>query len=62
MLEDGIESIKQKKDQITNSIGLVAGVGDFVKQRKQVKDDIEDETEETEKSDAKETKKTDEKK
>jgi phage tail tape-measure protein len=62
MIEDGIESIKQKKDQITNSIGLVAGVGDFVKQRKQVKDDIEDETEETEKSDAKETKKTDEKK
>lgn len=65
MIEDGIESIKQRKDQITNSIGLVAGVGDFVKQRKQAKSDAEDELEQTDKpdeTDAKETKKTDEKK
>ncbi len=65
MIEDGIESIKQRKDQITNSIGLVAGVGDFVKQRRQAKSDAEDELEQADKPDepdAKETKKTDEKK
>lgn len=65
MIEDGIESIKQRKDQITNSIGLVAGVGDFVKQRRQAKSDAEDELEQADKpdeSDAKEPKKTDEKK
>jgi len=37
MIEDGIETIREKKDQISNSIGLVAGVGDYYKQRKQAK-------------------------
>ncbi len=58
MIEDGIESIKQKRDQITNSISLVAGVGDFVKHKKQAKEDAEEESKSApaDKSDESETK------
>lgn len=58
MIEDGIESIKEKRNQITNSIGLVAGMGDFVRQKKQAREDAEEESKsaDADKSDESETK------
>lgn len=44
LVEDAIEGIKEKRDQLSNSIGLITGVGDYFKKRKSSPDD-EDEGE-----------------
>jgi len=52
MIEDGVESIKQKRDQITGSLGVLAGVGDFYKQKKQQSQEVKkDKTEDREADD-----------
>ena len=33
LVEDAVEGIKEKRDQLSNSIGLVAGVGDYFKKK-----------------------------
>lgn len=37
LIEDSIEKIKEKRDQIVGSIGLLTGAGEYIKQRKETK-------------------------
>jgi outer membrane biosynthesis protein TonB len=41
LVEDAIEGIKEKRDQLANSIGLITGVGDYFKKKKSSDDEEE---------------------
>jgi hypothetical protein len=43
LIEDAIEGIKEKREQLANSIGLVTGVGEYFKKKKSEKEDSEEE-------------------
>jgi len=53
-IEDAIEGIKEKRDQLASSVGLVTGVGEYFKKKKESrikqKEDEQDTTEEESKS------------
>jgi len=34
LIEDAIESIKTKREQVANSLGLIAGAGEYIRRRK----------------------------
>lgn len=37
LIEDSVETIKEKRDQIVGSIGLITGASDFIKKRREAK-------------------------
>ncbi len=43
LVEDAIEGIKEKRDQLSDSIGLVTGVGEYFKKRKEKSDEKKEE-------------------
>ncbi|MFH1854923.1 MAG: hypothetical protein ABH810_00700 [bacterium] len=50
-IEDAIEGIKSKRDQLTDSIGLVSGVGEYFKKRKESKIENKESSDEQPKAD-----------
>ncbi len=61
-IEDAIEGIKSKRDQLADSIGLVSGVGEFFKKKKESgikkKEEEQDTTEEDSEEEEPKTKKS----
>lgn len=49
LIEDAIEGIKEKREQLANSIGLVTGVGEYFKKKKAEKEEVEEEPEKVKK-------------
>jgi hypothetical protein len=47
LIEDAIEGIKEKREQLANSIGLVTGVGEYFKKKKAEKEEVEEEPQKT---------------
>jgi len=46
LIENAIEGIKEKRDQLADSIGLVTGVGEYFKKKRNARKDEEEEEEE----------------
>ena len=43
LVEDAVEGIKEKRDQLSSSIGLVAGVGDYFKKKSEKDEPVKEE-------------------